>query len=264
LITVNRANSLRSSFRSTDTSEPPVRLIDATKTDFPSRPDLTQAKGFLNKSEMGVLDEIFTEFKDVFTEHKTDLGGTTMLEHVIELYPDAEPFREKVRRTTPEKNKACDEIVDEVLRMGIIEPSCSPFASGVVLVKKKDGSYRFCVDYRKLNSLTKKETFPLPELDDTIERLGSAKIFSSLDMGNAFWQIPLEEDSREYSAFVTARGLWQYTRMPYGLCNAGATFQRLMSKILWNVTARYGNLILCYIDDILIATNTELVSISTD
>jgi transposase InsO family protein len=256
LITVNKPDSLRSSLRSTDTSEPPVVLPDMTRTEFPTKPDLKRAKEFLDDSEMKELNEVLSEYDDLFIEHKADLGKTDMLEHVIELYPDTQSFRDKVRRTTPDKNKACDDLVDEMLRMGIAEASCSSFASGVVLVKKKDGSYRFCVDYRRLNSLTKKETFTLPEIDDTIEKLGSARIFSSFDMGNAFWQIPLEEQSREYSAFITARGLWQYTRMPYGLCNAASTFQRLMSKVLWNVTQHYGNIILCYIDDILVATNT--------
>ena len=144
-------------------------------------------------------------------------------------------------------------MVSEMKDQGIIQPSISPWASPVVLVPKKDGKLRFCVDYRRLNAITKKDVYPLPRIDDILDTLGKTKYFSSLDLCLGYWQVELDEESRQKSAFATHQGFFEFVRMPFGLCNAPATFQRLMQVVLagldWDICFDY-------IDDILVASET--------
>ena len=111
-------------------------------------------------------------------------------------------------------------MVEDMEKHGVVKPSTSPWASPVVLVPKKDGSYRFCIDYRRLNSVTRKDVYPLPRIDDILDTLGGMKFFSSLDLASGYWQIGMDSESRAKSAFVTHRGLYEFTRMPFGMCNA--------------------------------------------
>ena len=117
-------------------------------------------------------------------------------------------------------------------RQGIIEPSDGPWSSPTVLVWKKDGSTRFCVDYRRLNDVTKKDCHPLPRIDTILDSLAGAQWFSTLDLKSGYWQVALEPADREKSAFCLDRGLWQFTVMPFGLCNAPSTFERLMERVM--------------------------------
>ena len=135
----------------------------------------------------------------------------------------------------------------------VIEPSHSPWASPVVLVKKKDGSLRFCVDYRQLNSITKKDSYPLPRVDDLLDSLSDARWFSMLDLWCGYWQVELNPVDREKTAFSTTHGLYQFRVMPFGLCNAPSTFQRLMELVLaglrWEIC-------LAYLDDVVVIGRT--------
>ena len=115
---------------------------------------------------------------------------------------------------------------------GIAEPSYSAWSSPCILVPKPDGTYRFCTDYRKVNSLTKVDSFPLPRMDDCVDRVGAAKYVSKLDLLKGYWQVPLSERAKEISAFVTPDGLWSYSVMAFGMKNAPSTFQRLVNKVL--------------------------------
>ena len=139
----------------------------------------------------------------------------------------------------------------------IIEPSSSPWASPVVLVRKKDGSLRFCMDFRLLNSLTKPDVFPLPLMYDLLDQLQRSKYFSTLDLTSGYWQVQLHHDSREKTAFITHQGLYHFRVMPFGLKNAAAVFQRLMQRVLAGLNPPNGpDFVSVYLDDILIFSET--------
>ena len=204
----------------------------STRTNFPleSKPsDVTKDRGFLTRPATAHLDPLITrhqkqdleelldDFADLFSQTKTDIGRTSVIEHDIVLEAGSRPFKETMRRMAPDKRKMADEQIQLLIEMGVIRPSNSPFASAVVLANKNDGSKRFCMDFRKLNDLTIKDAFPLPRIDDTLETLGTAKFFTSLDMGSAFWQVELTEEAVPKTAFSTTNGLYEWTRMPFGL-----------------------------------------------
>ena len=189
-------------------------------------------------------------------KHKADLGRCKTLQHFIDLEPEVNPHREGARRTTPDKALKVNEEVRHLLALGMIKPSYSPWASGIVMVKKKDGEMRFCCDFRPLNDSTIKDAYPLPRIDESLSRLGKTKCFTSIDLAAAFWQIPVKKQDRFKTAFACELGLFEWKRMPFGLCNATATFQRMMAKVLRTVESREGSLVMCYIDDVTIATET--------
>jgi hypothetical protein len=136
-----------------------------------------------------------------------------------------------------------------MLQQGVIQPSGSPWASPVVLVKKKDGGTRFCVDYRKVNALTKRDAYPLPRIDDCINALGGNTLFSSLDLVAGYWQIPLAQKDKQKTAFITPKGFFKFNVLPFGLMNAGATFQRYMDMV---VAGLKWICLLIYLDDLCI------------
>ena len=136
-----------------------------------------------------------------------------------------------------------------MLELGVIEPSTSEWAAPVVFASKKDGSLRFCVDYRRLNAVTVRDSYPIPRMDECIDSLGGAQVFSTLDCNSGYWQVDIPVTDREKTAFVTHHGLFQYTRMPFGLRNAPATFQRPIDIVLSSVKWQFA---LVYLDDIAI------------
>ena len=142
-----------------------------------------------------------------------------------------------------------------MLDAGVIRPSNSPWCNAVVLVRKKDGSLHFCIDFRKLNSLTVKDSYPLPHICETLESLSGAAHYSTFNINSGFWQVPMDEESKQYTAFMLgSMGLYECESMPFGLCNAPPTFQRLMLNCLGELNLTY---CLIYLDDVIIFSQTE-------
>ena len=198
------------------------------------------------------LVSVLCKYSDVVAHDDGDVGLTTVLSHEIQT-GDARPIRQGPRRLAPVKNEIVSQQISSMLANDIIEPSVSPWASPIVLVRKTDGTYRFCVDYRRLNGVTHQDAFPLPRIDDTLDNLGGACYFSTLDLQSGYWQVPVKSSDCEKTAFVTSSGLYQFKRMPFGLTNAPATFQRLMNAVLRGLTPVQ---CLVYLDDIIIFSVT--------
>lgn len=186
------------------------------------------------------------------TESTGDCPPATALstEHHIDT-SDAAPIMLKRRRQAQAEDAIIDENVEKMLKSGVIEEGNGAWGFPVVLVQKKDGEVRFCVDYRALNKVTRKDVYPLPRIDETLEALGGAMLFSTLDLKAGYWQILMAAADKAKTAFTTKRGLYQFVRMPFGLCNAPSTFQRMMNSVLRGLT---WSTCLVYLDDIVVYT----------
>ena len=195
------------------------------------------------------------EYSDVFLKKDDKLGCTDVLEFDITLTQDAKPFKASPYRSNPKLRKEISKQVQEMLDDDIIRPSVSPYGSPVLLVSNPDKSYRFVVDYRHLNSMTVKDNFPVAHLLDSLQSLGScqAKYFSTMDLQSGYFQVPVAESSKQYTAFVTHDGLYEFNRMSFGLTNAPVCFSRLMSRVLQNLN---WEIALLYLDDIIVFSKT--------
>lgn len=180
------------------------------------------------------------------------LGEIKVAEHAIDLKEGAKPFKSAPYRSGPTARQLESFELKKQLEAGVIEPAVSEWAAPVLFVPKKDGQLRFCVDYRRLNEMTLKDSYPLPRMDDCIDSLGQAKIFSTLDAYSGYWQMHIREEDRPKTAFVTHSGTYQYIRMPFGLTNAPASFQRALDVVL---TKYKWETCLVYLDDIIIYSN---------
>ena len=206
----------------------------------------------LSASELGQLQPTVLEAHDVFALSDSELGCTGIVKHHIDTEGHP-PIKQHVRRTPFIQREKISQMVADMEAWGVIQSSISSWASPIVLVPKKDGSTRFCVDYHRLNAITRKDVYPLPRIDDILDTLGQSKYFSTLDLSAGYWQIELDQPSKEKSAFTTHCGLFEFNRMPFGLCNAPATFQRLMQSILARLE---GRTCFVYIDDILVCLHS--------
>ncbi|GFV22288.1 retrovirus-related Pol polyprotein from transposon 17.6 [Trichonephila clavipes] len=214
-------------------------------------PDLLE-NAELSLEQKSSAERLFQEFEDVFSRNSSDIGHTTVTQHRIDT-ADHPPIKQHPRRLPFAKQEEVGTLLREMQENDIIEPSSSPWASPIVLVRKKDGSTRFCVDYRKLNDVTKKDSYPLPRIDDTLDTLSGHKWFSTLDLKSGYWQVEIHPEDREKTAFTSGQGLWQFKVMPFGLCNAPATFERLMETVLKGLTFEA---CLIYLDDVIIGGRT--------
>ena len=191
---------------------------------------------------------LLSHYSEIIANGPDDLGHTTVMQHHIDT-GNASPIRQQARRIPLPRRETVRKLLDEMLKKDIISPSKSPWASPIVLVTKKDGSIRFCIDYRKVNSVTHKDAYPLPRVDDTLDTLVGSVWFSTIDLKSGYWQVEVSPEHREKTAFCTQEGLFEFNVMPFGLCNAPATFQRLMDCVLAGL--QWTNC-LVYIDDIII------------
>ena len=183
------------------------------------------------------------------------MGHTNATKHKIVLKdPDTPPFKERFCRIPPPQLDEVRELLKLMLDAGVIRPSNSPWCNAVVLVRKKDGSLRFCIDFRKLNSLTVKDSHPLPCICETLESLAGAAHYSTFDMNSGFWQVPMDEESKQYTAFTLgSMGLYECESMPFVLCNTPPTFQRLMQNCLGELNLTY---CLIYLDGVIVFSET--------
>uniref|UniRef100_A0A8P4GS98 Gypsy retrotransposon integrase-like protein 1 n=1 Tax=Dicentrarchus labrax TaxID=13489 RepID=A0A8P4GS98_DICLA len=201
------------------------------------------------QAELGVL---LMRYADVFAAQDEDLGYTDQVKHEIPVV-DESPVSQPYRRIPPNQYQEVREHISELLRKGVIQESSSSYASPIVLVRKSDGTLRLCVDYRRLNAKTRRDAFPLPRIDESLDALSGAKFFSTIDLASGYHQVAVHEKDRNKTAFTTPFGLYEYLRMPFGLCNAPATFQRLMQATMSDLVFQ---IVLVYLDDLLVFSPT--------
>lgn len=199
------------------------------------------------------LSSVLEQHRALFADNYAQLPGTDLLEHRIPI-DSHPPICVPMRRYAERERSVIAEQVSEMLAAGVIRPSCSPWAAPVVLVRKKNGTLRFCVDYRELNKHTIPDSYPLPRIDDTIDTVRNARFFSSLDLRAGYWQINVAEEDKFKTAFRTPSGLYEFNRMPFGLRTAPSTFQRAMNTVLGPLKD-HGCVV--YLDDILVVGTTE-------
>ena len=222
-----------------------------TKSNTP--PGLDLENSVLTIEQKQQVRQFLSRWDGIFSKSPTDLGCAKLVEHEIHLENDR-PFKEPYRRIPPALIQEVREHLNEMLEVGAIRPSKSPFSSNVVIVRKKDGTIRFCIDYRKLNQRTIKDAQAIPRVDDTLHLLAGSKYFSTLDLKSGYWQVELKESDKAKTAFQAGTlGFYECNRMPFGLCNAPATFQRLMERCMGELNLRD---CLIYLDDIIIFSST--------
>lgn len=218
---------------------------------YPFLDSIVGVREFSNLDHLQQLkvDEVKTKFKCLSSEK---ISRTSVITHTIDT-GNNQPIKQRAYPLSPYMQSKLNEELDKMLELGVVKPSRSAWSSPVLLVKKKTGEFRFCFDGRKLNSVTLKDVYPLPRVDSILNRLRDAKYLSSIDLKSAFWQIPLDTNSCEKTAFtVLGRGLFEFNVLPFGLHNSAATQQRLMDNIFGPALEPY---IFVYLDDIIIVSS---------
>jgi hypothetical protein len=203
----------------------------------------------LSEKQEKTIKELVIEYIDIIEYDKEKPNLVPNVRHKIVINEGQNPILQKGYKETPEKKMFIKKEIEKMLEVGRIRPSNSPWASPVTLVIKKSGSYRFCIDYRALNKVTKTDAYPLPRIDELLERYETSKWFTSIDLAAGFHQVEMDENDKEKTAFTCSMGLYEFNVMPFGLKNAPATFQRLMNNILYDYI---GDFVEVYIDDIMI------------
>ena len=189
----------------------------------------------MTEAEKDKVDELLRDYDDIFSKSTYDMGRTHLVEHSIDT-GDHRPIRQPLRRHPMAHLDEIDQQVNDLLENDFIEPAASPWAANIVLVRKKDGSHKLCVDYRAVNSVTYKDAYPLPHIDTCLGSMDGAMLFSTLDLRSGYHNIPIRESDRDKTAFITRRGCFRYKDMPFGLTCAPSVFQRLMDLVLCGLT----------------------------
>merc|ERR1711917_93893 len=213
--------------------------------------DLSKAE--CSTEERKKLSDALEEFSDMWTkDYETDVGYTEWAKHQVPLVDEA-PVVQAYRRIPPTQLEEVKQHLQGLIDKDIIQPSKSAFAAPLVIVRKKDGSIRLCVDYRKLNSKTRRDAYPLPRIEESLDALKGATLFTTLDLASGYHQVAMEEKDRHRTAFHSPLGLYEFKRMPFGLTSAPATFQRLMQTGLNEMIFQ---ILLVYLDDVLVYSQT--------
>lgn len=202
----------------------------------------------LSESESVQLSVLLNNYKSVFAFNDNELGSTSLIEHSIDV-GETKPIFQRPYRIPYSQRELVENTIKELSDRGIIRPSNSPYSSPLVLVPKKDGSLRLCVDFRRVNEVTKKDVYPLPLIQDMLDALNGSKYYSVLDLCQGYHQVPVKESHKEITAFSFYGGHYEFNFMPFGLCNSAPTFQRLMDTLLSGLLY---NSCLVYIDDIIV------------
>lgn len=198
------------------------------------------------------VTDMLHSIPEVFSQHDLDFGHTDKVRHHIKL-SDETPFKYRARPIHPHDVDAVRKHLQELFDSGVIRESESPFASPIVVVRKKNGSVRLCIDYRKLNLQTIKDAYALPNLEEAFSALSGSKWFSVLDLKSGYYQIEIEESDKQKTAFVCPLGFWEFNRMPQGITNAPSTFQSLMEKCMGHMNLKE---VLVFIDDLIIFSSS--------
>ena len=189
----------------------------------------------LTKDQRQKAWSLLVKYRGIISTGDHNIGRTDLVEYHIDT-GDNRPIRQPLRRHPFQHLEWIDKEVEEMRKYGIIEPAASPWASNVVLVKKKDGTLRFCIDYRRLNSVTRQDSYPLPLINNCLNALSKSSWYSTLDLRSGYYNIPIAEEDRDKSAFVTRSGCYRFTVMPFGLTCAPSVFQRLMAVSYTHLT----------------------------
>ena len=214
--------------------------------------DLKGIESWTEQQQQSVR-KLLKEYQHLFALNLKELGKTSLVQHEIQL-SDKTPFKERYRRIPPHQYEEVRKHLQEMLNIGAIHRSTSPWASPVVLVCKKDGSLWFCIDFRKLNNQTIKDAQSLPRIEDSLDYLDGATICTSLDLQSGYWQVEMTEASKPMTAFtVGPLGFYECVQMPFGLTNAPATFQCLMESCLGKMHLKW---CIIYLDDIIVFSKT--------
>ena len=206
------------------------------------------ATKFMVPEEAQSVRQLLIKYQHVLSAGPDDLGKTELVKHKIDT-GDNSPIKMAPRRIPLAKQADATRCLQEMKEQGIIKASNSPWSAPVVLVKKKDNTTRFCVEYRALNEVTKRDSFPLLRIDTVLDSLAGSSWFSTLDMKSGYWQVAMDPKDQEKTAFSAADSLWEFSVMPFGLCNSPATFSRLMDQVLHGVPPTS---CLKYLDDLIV------------
>ena len=249
-------------------TEPVIgQMTEASKEEIPAE-EMEQRRAWVNKEfrlgESDILcddpettwevENLLIEYWDVLSKSKTDYGRTDMIELEIDLVPGAKPYKGRSLPINPKEEQDLWETLQEWNRQGVTEPANSPWGAPLIPVRKKDGRLRWCVDFRRLNEVTVKDSYPLPLITTNLHKLGSSSIFSTIDGTGAYHNVQIAERDRPLTAFLSPFGQFQFKRMPFGLSNAPQAYSRLVEMVLAGIDPRY---VLAYLDDIIAHTKNK-------
>ena len=203
----------------------------------------------LNHQQEELIKKLLVKYIDIIEYDKEKPNLVPNVKHKIIIRDGQGPIQQKGYKETIDKKMFIKKEIEKMLKVGRIRKSYGEWASPVTLAKKKTGTYRFCVDYRALNQITKSDVYPLPRIDEMLERYEQSKWFTSIDLAAGFHQVEMDEQDKEKTAFTCSVGIYEFNVMPFGLKNAPATFQRLMNEVLYDFI---GEFVEVYIDDIMI------------